>query len=72
MFGDAICGGQESQRSSDSVQEGVSSGGGGKLTFLCFGGIQVELSNRFEEPGVQEEGLGGEYKCENVYLEVLP
>lgn len=32
----------------------------------------MELSNRFEEPGVQEEGLGGEYKCENVYLEVLP
>lgn len=37
-----------------------------ELTFLCFGDIQVELSNRMEESGAQEKGLGWEYKCENV------
>lgn len=50
MFGDAICGGQESQRSSDSVQEGVSSGEGGVSLHSCALGAskwnyQIGLKN---------------------------
>lgn len=49
MFGDAICGGQESQRSSDSVQEGVSSGWGVSLHSCALGAskwnYQIGLKN---------------------------
>lgn len=37
-----------------------------ELTFLCFGDIPVQLSNKTEESGTQEKGVGWEYKCENV------
>ena len=42
-----------------------------ELAFLCFGNIQVELPNRIEEARAQENGLGGECKCENVYVGIF-
>lgn len=73
MFGGAICkrpGISEELRQCTGRSELTVRDG--KLTFLRFGNLHVELSNRTEEAGAQEKGLGGEYKCENVYLGILP